>query len=145
MQYRLRPVTEADREWLYELKVDAYRDVIERQFGSWADQLQRQIFDASWNLETSSVISVGQTDVGLLVVEDRPDELWLAEIQLGRTARGHGLGSRIVEDLLNRARAAGKPLRLNVLCENHRARRLYESLGFARIGETDEHYVMQAC
>jgi ribosomal protein S18 acetylase RimI-like enzyme len=138
-------VTEKNRRWLYELKVDAYRDVVERQFGSWDDHLQRQIFDSSWKPETWSVISVDQTDVGLLAVEDRPDELWLSEIQLSWTARGRGLGSRIIEDLLNRARAAGKPLRLNVLCANHRAQRLYESLGFARIGELDTHYVMQAC
>lgn len=144
MLYRLRRVTEEDKPWLFELKVDAYRDVVERQFGSWDESLQRRIFEASWKPLSSRIISVDGTDVGLLVVEDREEELWLAEIQLGRSARGRGLGSRIIQDLLDRARAGGKPLRLNVLRENYGARRLYQSLGFSEIGATDAHYVMQA-
>jgi ribosomal protein S18 acetylase RimI-like enzyme len=144
MRYQLRRVTEEDRPWLYELKIDAYRDVVERQFGSWDESLQRRIFDESWRPLSWRIISVDETDVGLLAVEDREEELWLAEIQLSRTARGRGLGSRIIEDLLDRARGGGKPLRLHVLRENHRARGLYERLGFSQIGETATHYVMHA-
>ena len=144
MPYQLRRVTDHDRQWLYELKIDAYRDVVERQFGSWDESLQRRMFDESWKPLSSCIISVEGTDVGLLAVEDREEELLLAEIQLTQTARGRGLGTRIIRDLLDRARAGGKPLRLNVLRENHRARHLYESLGFLQIGETDTHFVMQA-
>ncbi len=143
MRYRLRPVTEQDKEWLYALKIDAYRDVVERQFGWWDEDLQRRMFEDAWQPAAARVIVVSERDVGLLELANREGTLWIANIQLSSTARGQGLGSRIIQDLMGDARADGKPLRLRVLHRNDRARRLYQRLGFVQIGETDTHYEMQ--
>jgi len=43
---------------------------------------------------------------------------------------------------LAHAKALGKPLRLQVLRANDRARALYERLGFRLIGETENHLLM---
>ncbi len=144
MRYGLRQVAEGDKEWLYVLRVDAYRDVIERQFGSWDDRLQRQMFEESWKPDIARVISVGEADVGLLVVREHEEELWLEEIQLSNAARNRGLGSCVVHNLLERARAAGKPLLLQVLHGNYRAMHLYQRLGFLHVRTTHTHYVMRA-
>jgi ribosomal protein S18 acetylase RimI-like enzyme len=141
--YELRAATEDDKDWLYDLKVDAYHQVVERQFGSWDHRLQRQMFDDAWKPRSFSVISMDGTDVGLLVVEDRDKEVWLAEIQVSPAARNRGLGSHIIRDLVERARTDGKPLLLQVLQANHRATSLYERLGFSRVGQTGTHYVMR--
>jgi ribosomal protein S18 acetylase RimI-like enzyme len=144
VRYELRRVGEGDKEWLYELKADAYRDVVERQFGSWDDRLQRQMFDEAWKPEAARIISVDQADVGLVVVDEREDELWLAEIQLSNAARNRGLGSTIIRDLLERAHTAAKPLLLQVLHGNYRAMQLYERLGFLHARTTHTHNVMRA-
>jgi ribosomal protein S18 acetylase RimI-like enzyme len=143
VRYELRRAAEDDKDWLYDLKVDAYREVVERQFGAWNDRLQRELFEEAWRPNASCVISLDGTDVGLLVVEDRDAEVWLVEIQVGHAARSRGLGSHIIRGLVERARTEGKPLLLQVLHANHRAKSLYERLGFSRVGVTGTHYVMR--
>ena len=51
-------------------------------------------------------------------------------------SRGEGIGRLLVEDCLRQAAACGfRGLQFNaVVASNKRARALYESLGFARIG-----------
>lgn len=143
MSYQLRRVTEQDKAWLYALKTDAYLDVVEPQFGNWNEELQRQMFAASWNPSALRIVCVSDLDVGLLDTEDRGDAVWLNDIQLMRSARDRGLGSQIIRDISLEARAVGKPLRLQVLQKNERAKGLYERLGFKQIGATDTHYAMQ--
>ena len=79
MRYRLRPVTEQDKEWLYALKIDAYRDVVERQFGWWDEDLQRRMFEDAWQPAAARVIVVSGRDVGLLELANREGTLWIAE------------------------------------------------------------------
>ena len=50
-------------------------------------------------------------------------------------ARGRGVGTRLIEALVQEARARGHAeIRLEVIDENHRARALYERRGFAAAG-----------
>ncbi len=52
--------------------------------------------------------------------------------------QNRGIGTQLMHDVI----ARGKPVQLGVLFENHRARALYERLGFLEIGRTDTHYQM---
>ncbi|RYP64519.1 hypothetical protein DL770_009184 [Monosporascus sp. CRB-9-2] len=59
-------------------------------------------------------------------------------------AHGGGIGSRLVAAAEGRARAEGlAKMWLTVWEENERAQRLYERLGFAKVGKTD--FVMGQC
>jgi ribosomal protein S18 acetylase RimI-like enzyme len=142
--YQLRQCTEEDREWAYALKSEAYREVVERQFGPWDEGRQRAHFGARWNPQLSKVILLHGNAVGLIAVEERDAELRLDEIQLARAWRGRGIGTEIILDLLRKAAANGKALRLQVLRGNARARELYLRLGFAVTGETDTHHLLEA-
>lgn len=143
MQYTLRPCTDSDREWAYALKREAYLEVVERQFGPWDEKRQRTMFAARWNPAISQIIVVDGAEVGLIATEERPDELWIDEIQLAADWQGRGIGTAILLDLLSAATEAGKPLRLRVLRENTRARNLYERLGFHFFGESATHHMME--
>lgn len=144
MSYELRPATPADHDWAYELKKDAYREVVERQFGPWDEEQQQQFFEGRWNPSISNIVRVDGQDVGLIAFEDRADCIWVDEIQLITGWRRRVIGSQIVSDLLAEARAKGKPLRLQVLRENKEAQRLYERLGFVQIGSSETHNVLEA-
>src|SRR5205807_709632 len=130
MQYELKPFGEEDREWAYALKSEAYREIVERQFGRWDETFQRESFRVKWNPSITNLILIGGVPVGMVAWEERTDELWLAGIELLRDWRGRGIGSAIIRDLLERARAERKRLRLQVLKENRRAQVLYRRLGF---------------
>lgn len=138
-----RPCTEADRDWAYALKSEAYRQVVERQFGPWNEEFQRDLFAARWRPEISRVILLDGTSIGLIALEDRDAELWLDELQIVRAWRGRGLGSVVLRDILQQAKAAQKPLRLQVLKLNDRAETLYRRLGFTATGESETHYTME--
>jgi len=137
MRYELKLCGDGDRDWAYTLKSEAYRDVVERQFGPWNEQFQRELFATRWNPKISRIIVVGGTPVGLLALEERSDGLWLDEIQIIKAWRGMGLGSLIIRDLIRRS-----PLRLQVLKENSRALQLYRRLEFKIDGETKTHHLM---
>lgn len=143
MQYELKPCRDEDREWAYALKSEAYREVVERQFGRWDEPFQWELFCARWSPAISRVILIDGVRVGILALEERTGELWLAEIQLVRAWRGRGIGSMLIRELLARARAARKKLRLQVLKENHRAQNLYGRLGLGVTGETRTHFLME--
>lgn len=144
MRYQLRPCTDADREWAYALKTEAYRAVVERQFGPWDEAFQRDLFvQRCWRPAISHRVFVGDEPVGLIACEERGDHLWLDEIQVVRAERGRGLGTLLVRDLVARAQARGKPLRLQVLRENRRAQALYLRLGFVQTGETPTHFRLE--
>jgi ribosomal protein S18 acetylase RimI-like enzyme len=137
MRYELKPCTEVDRDWAYTLKSEAYREVVERQFGPWNEPFQRELFATRWNPAMSRIIVVGGAPVGLLALEERNDGLWLNEIQIIKAWRGVGLGSLIIYDLVRRS-----SLRLQVLKENSRALQLYRRLDFKIDGETETHHLM---
>jgi len=143
MHYTLRTCTDSDREWAYALKREAYLEVVERQFGPWDEERQRSMFAGRWNPAISQIIMIDGAGVGLVATEDRSDELWVDEIQLSRAWQGRGIGTAVMLDLIARANAARKPVRLRVLLENPRARSLYERLGFRVTGRTATHNLME--
>jgi ribosomal protein S18 acetylase RimI-like enzyme len=135
-----RECVATDREWAYALKSEAYREAVEQQFGPWNEEFQRALFATRWDPARWRVILVEGRAAGLLALEDREGELWLADIALAREWRGRGIGSTILRDLLARAGAAKKALRLQVLKSNRRAEQLYLRLGFRRVAESETHY-----
>jgi GNAT superfamily N-acetyltransferase len=88
--------------------------------------------DAEW-----LVIERDGEGVGRLYLEEWKDQLRLIDIALLPDARGAGLGSAILADLMAQAKAAGKPLTIYVEKSNP-AMLLYLRLGFVAI---DEHGV----
>lgn len=142
--YHLRPCTDTDHAWAYALKCDAYREIVERQFGPWDEAFQRDLFDQRcWKPAISQLVIVADAPVGLIAWADRGDHVWLDEIQVVREWRGRGLGSILMRDLLGQAHTLGKSLRLQVLHANTRARALYHRLGFEVVGETATHLVLE--
>lgn len=141
-RYELQPCTPDDRGWAYALKAEAYREVVERQFGSWDEPFQQDLFAQQWNPAISHRILIDGRSVGLLALRETADEIRVDEIQFSLEWRGKGLGTLILTDLICQAHKCGKSLRLQVLKENARARQLYCRLGLALAGETDTHYLM---
>ena len=144
MQYSFRQCVESDREWAYALKSEAYREVVERQFGPWNETFQRGLFAKRWNPGDSRVIMMGEKAIGLIAVKHREDQVWIDEIQLGAAWRNQGIGTEILRELISSARRENKGLGLQVLKQNTKAKSLYEKLGFVVCGESETHHIMKA-
>lgn len=89
------------------------------------------------------IIETAGQAVGVVSVEEHPNHIFLAEIQLLPKYQGRGIGTKILQGVLQRSARLKKPLRLQVLHKNDGAKRLYEKLGFLVSGNTDRHYLME--
>lgn len=140
--WRLRPARAGDRDFLLGLNRTTMRDHVEQVWG-WDDDEQIEFFDSRFQPDRCRVIQAGGEDVGVLIVDDEPGEIYLAEIQIRPEWQGRGIGSSVVRSLLGRAAAAGKPLTLRVLHVNRRARALYERFGFRAFDESETHVYLR--
>lgn len=137
--YTLRPATDHDFDFLFGLHQAAMGQYIESIWG-WHDDWQREYFRRKFNAPQRQIIQIAGQDAGVLVVEARPDELYLNLIELLPKYQAQGVGSAIVGSLLAQARATGVPLTLHVLKSNEPARRLYERLGLRVVEEEEVRY-----
>lgn len=139
MRYEMRKCSEEDRAWAYALKCEAYREVVECQFGPWNEAFQRELFNGRWNPGISKVVLINGTPIGLIAIDVRGEHVWLDEIQIAREWRDKGIGTSIIQEIISRAPV----VRLQVLKKNARAQELYLRLAFRFVGETETHYIMQ--
>ena len=68
----------------------------------------------------------------------------VVELHLLPAYRGHGIGSHILRRLQEACMAQKLKLRIGCFKDNHRAKQLYERLGFIQMDETDNHYILEA-
>jgi len=150
-RYTLRPIAPEDRDFL--LRVYASTREEELAMTDW-DEARKAEFLAgqfaaqdTWYRErypgaTIDVIEAGGQPAGRLYVHRREREIRLMDIGLLPEFRGAGLGTAILSDLFAEATAAGKTLTIHVEMYNP-ALRLYERLGFRRIGEHGVYLLME--
>ncbi|MFZ0218390.1 MAG: GNAT family N-acetyltransferase, partial [Candidatus Dormiibacterota bacterium] len=114
--WSLRPITKAEFEWGYALHRETLREYVEPMWG-WDEVVQQRLFANSFDLDGRKVIEVDGEPVGVLQVDERPDELFLVLIELRPDWQNRGLGTAILRSLLGRAEGLQRPLTLHVLRE----------------------------
>jgi GNAT superfamily N-acetyltransferase len=108
----LRPATLADSEFCYQLHKAAMGGYIAAIWG-WDEQAQRDFHARAFNPARWQIIAVGGADIGMLDVEYRPGEIYLARIELHPDHQGHGIGARLVSALIDEATRKGQDLVLD--------------------------------
>jgi GNAT superfamily N-acetyltransferase len=147
----LRPTGPEDREFLFRVYAatrtqelagvpwtDAQRNAFLRQQFAAQDQYYRETYTTA---EFLVILEEGEP-VGRLYVDRWPDEIRLVDIALLPAQRGKGIGTRLLRDLQDEARAAGKALRIHVERLSP-ARTLYDRLGFKPIEDRGVYWLME--
>lgn len=138
----LRPATSEDELFLRNLFASTRSDelallnwnqnqaeaFIAMQFNAQSRQYVMSYPDAQ-----QSIILWNDEPVGRLLLDRGELELTLVDIALLPAHRNRGIGTGLIRDIQKEAVAAAKPIRLHVFSSSV-ARRLYERLGFSRIG-----------
>lgn len=138
--YKLRPASDADFDFAKRVKQDGSRTYVAQIWG-WDSEAQDRRFAELWNPRATSVITLDDDDVGYIVLERAGADLILAGIYIDQRWRRQGVGSAVVIDLMEHARATGGRVKLQVLRTNP-ARLFYQRLSFDTTGETDTHLQM---
>lgn len=135
MQISFRQVLPADYDFLWELHILSFKAYVEEIWG-WDEAQQIEMFKARFNPTQSQIIQVDGQDAGRLDIEHQPDEIFLSLIALLPNYQGHGIGTHIIQNLINTANKQGLPLALRVLRPNP-AQHLYKRLGFKIVKADD--------
>jgi ribosomal protein S18 acetylase RimI-like enzyme len=142
----LRPAKSADSGFCFRLHKAAMGDYVAAIWG-WDDRRQREFHDRAFAPGRWRIITANGTDVGMLDVEYRPGEIYLSRIEIDPGHQGRGIGTRLINMLLDEAGRRGQDLVLDVLAVNHRAYALYQRLGLqevARHGDGDIKITMRS-
>lgn len=142
MQIGLRPISEADFEFIYQVTKAAMQTYVEKTWGSWADDEQRVQTYGSIDLSTHQIIQINGEDVGCLAVERHISYMQLTKLYLLPAFQRCGIGTFLIRLLVAQAKELKMPLRLRVLAVNP-ARRLYEREGFVVQAQTKERIYME--
>lgn len=143
-EVRLRPATPEDEAFQLELYASSREAELARVVweGGTKEAFLRQQFAAqshhyreNYPGATLDVVEVDGARAGRLFVARWTKEIRIMDIALLPELRGRGIGTRLLRELQDEARAAGKSLSIHVEAFNP-ARHLYERLGFAAVGET---------
>ena len=130
----LRDTTPEDQDFLLEVYASTRLD--ELAVTGWDDKqkltfikMQFLVRERSYPEVDSKIILLDRRPVGRMLVDRGDAEILLRDIALLTEYRNAGIGSRLLQDLLKEAAAAGKPIKLHVLSTSP-AVRFYERLGF---------------
>jgi ribosomal protein S18 acetylase RimI-like enzyme len=148
---QLRPIRDADLPFLErvyastrteELAQTDWDDVQKAAFLGFQFLAQHQHYTTHYHDAQFFVIEHAGVPVGRLYLHWRSDELRIVDIALLPPARGQGHGSALLEAVMKRAASAHKSVSIHVEQMNP-AMRLYQRLGFERVGEHGVYHLMQ--
>lgn len=139
----LRPATPTDRDFLLKVYTDSRAD--ELAATQWTPeqiqtfcQSQFEAQDAHYRQHYPTceflIIEKNGTPIGRLYIDRRPEEIRVVDIALRSTERGQGVGTHLMQSILDEAAAKGLPVQIHVERANP-ARHLYDRLGFRTVEE----------
>jgi len=140
----LRPATDSDFELAYSIKKAAFKHYVDQQWGLWDEEFQRERHAEEFDPSQAQIITYQGAEVGWLALRREQQHIDVTAIYISPEYQNRRIGSFLLRQVLLEARDKRVPVKLGVLKVNPRARKLYESLGFRPVSETDTHYLMKA-
>jgi ribosomal protein S18 acetylase RimI-like enzyme len=110
---------------------------LQQQFHAQHTFYRAQFPDARYDL-----LLIAGEPAGRLYVDRRPEEFCILDIALLPEHQGQGIGTALLQEIMEEATVEGKPIRLHVEPTNP-ARRLYTRLGFTPIRENGPYIQME--
>ncbi len=151
MTITLRPCTDEDLPFLYEvyastrveeLAVTTWSDAQKTAFLTQQFTAQHRWYHDTYTDTTYSVIERDGAPIGRLYVRRMPAEIRIVDIALLPTARGGGVGSALIQELIDEATRAGATVTIHVE-KNNPALALYHRLGFQPVEDKGVYWFLE--
>lgn len=147
-----RAITEDDEPFLFQLYASTREMELSQvpwehasqkeQFLKMQFRAQHQYYQQQFNNADFDIVELHGEPIGRLYVEPRPDEIRIIDIALLPEYRRRGIGTWLLQSILDHGRQTGKPVRIHVEHFNP-ALSLYRRLGFNKISDTGVYYLME--
>lgn len=132
----LRPASPDDHDALFALHVELFQRHIEQIWG-WDDDWQLNNFKEEWAEVRTEILSHEGEKLGYVQTRQEADHLYVLSLGFYPRFQRLGFGSASMNVLKERARLAGKSVKLSVFRTNLRAIEFYKRLGFEIEAETE--------
>lgn len=142
MTVTLRPATESDREFLYDLHRACFREQVETLLG-WDEEQQAARFRDRVDLAQRQIVQLEGQDIGSFGVVDEPAWLFVEYLAIHPDHQGQGIGTRLTRLFLAEAKAKMVCVRMGVLRGHEPALEWYRRLGFGIVGGDDERHFLE--
>ena len=132
--FEFRPVAARDFSYCWTI----YRDAVQPlalELKIWNEAVQHKMIDEALSDAGASILVEDHQAAGWLHVDETRFEIHLGHLYIEPQARNHGLGSKFMRWMNERAHRKNKVFTIDVL-KNNRAKALAERLGFRVIGST---------
>jgi ribosomal protein S18 acetylase RimI-like enzyme len=148
---RLRPITPEDNAFLArvyassraeELAITGWPDELKANFCRSQFDAQSAYYSANYRGASFQIIERDGWPVGRLYVDRSEKEIRIVDITLLSEFRGSGIGTKLLRELQEEARAAAKSLTIHVERFN-RALGLYQRLGFQQVEDKGVYLLMK--
>ena len=124
MDYTLRPANKEDYQYCYRLTKRNMYNLYCRHWGGWVAAEFRNGFV----LNNITMVIIAGRRAGYISVKHYPDSIYIENIQISPARQGHGIGSDILNRILDGSDK--KSVKLATFDDNP-AKRLYERMGFS--------------
>lgn len=128
----LRPARREDYAFAAELYLASTKRLLSA-LGRWDEGRVVTRFKGAFKIDHAQVIRLDGADIGWMQVSDSADRLHLHQLHIVPRFHNRGIGTCLIQALLERARGLGRPVALNVIRGNP-ALSLYQRLGFRIVG-----------
>ena len=137
----LRPATESDCDFCYTVKKRALGQYVALIWG-WDETFQREFHRVDFEAVRPDIVVYQGIDIGTFEVVKNIDHFHLGEFYLLPQFQRQGIGSTLLQQVLNEATIEGLPVRLEVL-KNNPVQSLYKRHGFVISGQREHHFLME--
>ena len=137
-KFSLRKATTADIDFIFYVRTLTMKSDFEGTFG-WKDSEQYE--RAADEIDQAQIIMLHKEQIGVIKILAKENELHLHQMQILPRYQGKGIGTALVQNLLDRADSQQFSVTLFVL-KNARAKNLYDRMGFSVIENNAHNFKM---
>lgn len=145
-QYNMRPYIDNEfhnyKEFIYQVKKEAYKKYVEECFGTWNEETQRKLFDSFIDnvKDDTWIIQLNGVDIGFYNGETLEDGSYeISNICIIPEYQRKGIGTQVLKDIMKLHK--NQDLHIQFFKQNP-VGDLYKKLGFVPDYEKEFHYVM---
>jgi len=137
-----RDANEFDYDFVKNLHHLTLKEYIEPIWG-WDETEQDQALRKWFNPAKVKIIQDINKEIGIVVVIHRQKDIFFESISIIPGYQKQGLGTKIIKNIIDEAKKKQMPIVLQVLKTNHKAKKLYERLGFKVYDDKNEHFYLK--
>ncbi len=140
-QCSFQQATKHDEAVIFDLYCQVMKEYITGIWG-WDQEWQENDFVKHFSPENITVVREENKAIGYSQIEDQGNQLYIRMLLLLPNHQRKGIGSRLLNAVIEKAKAQSKGIALQVFKINEQARRFYEHHGFHVQSETPSSFTM---